>query len=684
MSKRLRLLIRFLPFILAAFFLWAYEFGPDPGYTGAPGDNPTGCNASGCHTGMPNETSGGSVKIAASGGTTYVPGETQQIQVTITDPTERKYGFELSARVDSNPNITGAGTLTPMDGSTQLIDCSTGGVVPFDGSCPSGNTLQWIEHTLSGYTRSAPPSTTYTFSWTAPATNVGTITLYAAGNAGSGALMVNLTHTYLTSLQLSPATSGPGTPSVTIHETWGVLGQPQGAQPSVGDTIQYQTTLQNTGGAATSSATLQATPDNPVELNIQPDSAWTFSNGTGTLPLATLAPSETRTLTLSASPAAAGNYNNTVTVNWSDNSGNTGTASDSASTYVNPRPSDVALTVFQNIGMSSHLRAVTAEPGGNPFQPDGASVTLAAVSDDTDGVALIGCSNSSCAPDTGVALPTGSQPIALAKTDLNGDGLKDYLVLNQGTGTVAVLLSGSTPQVMTSPVGNQPVAFAVFAAGDGTPRIAVVRPADGAFEIFAWDGAQFNSQHLVYPTGIGPSAVLAGDLNGDGVDDVVLANSGDGTIQVQFGDGQGGFMAASTYPVGQNPAGLALADFNGDGKLDVAVANSGDGTVSVLINDGTGALIPSTVFSVIKAPAALAATDLNGDGNLDLVVANSGGGSVSLFRGDGQGNFAPAGAYLTGRTPVSIALADLVGNGRADIITANQAAQTLSLLLVQR
>jgi len=212
MSRRKNLLIKSSPFVLAiaSIAIYAYEYGPDPGYTGAPGDNSTGCTASGCHVGAPN-SAGGSVKIVASGGTTYVPGQTQQIQVAITDSSERKYGFELSARVDSNPKVMGAGTFTPTDGNTQVFDCRSAvaaGAPPFPGSCPSGNTLQWIEHNLTGYTRSAAPSTTYSFNWTPPATNVGTVTLYAGGNAGSGALQASFTLTYLASLKLSPASAG--------------------------------------------------------------------------------------------------------------------------------------------------------------------------------------------------------------------------------------------------------------------------------------------------------------------------------------------------------------------------------------------------------------------------------------------------------------------------------------------
>ena len=168
-----------------------YAIVPGPGYTGAPGDSPTGCIASGCHTGMPNSGTG-SLQIVASGGNLYTPGETQQISVTITDSTEKKYGFQLSPRIDSNPKTAGAGTLIVGTDGYTVIEKNTG-------------TLQWINHTVAGYnaSNSTPGRYTYTFSWTPPATNAGTVTLYAAGEAVTGADVVTGTETYLTSLSFT-------------------------------------------------------------------------------------------------------------------------------------------------------------------------------------------------------------------------------------------------------------------------------------------------------------------------------------------------------------------------------------------------------------------------------------------------------------------------------------------------
>ena len=210
--KKLAVNLSLLTVAVAPPVIYSYEYGPDPGYTGAPGDNPLGCGAGGmCHVSTPN-TASGSIAISVGGGeTTYIPGGSPQtVTVTITDANRNKFGFELSARQDSSPT-NDAGVLTAgSDGFTQVVDCAGsvgGGFYP--GSC--GNDLHWIEHTLMAFdsTSNAKPGFTYTFTWTPPATDVGTVTLYAAGNAGAaiGEPEVTPTDTFLTQLQLSPATA---------------------------------------------------------------------------------------------------------------------------------------------------------------------------------------------------------------------------------------------------------------------------------------------------------------------------------------------------------------------------------------------------------------------------------------------------------------------------------------------
>jgi uncharacterized protein (TIGR03437 family) len=69
--------------------------------------------------------------------------------------------------------------------------------------------LQYIEHNDAGYLHTmGPGSGTYTFNWTPPATNVGNVTIYVAGNAGhGGAPTVEGDHIYATTYTLNPTTA---------------------------------------------------------------------------------------------------------------------------------------------------------------------------------------------------------------------------------------------------------------------------------------------------------------------------------------------------------------------------------------------------------------------------------------------------------------------------------------------
>src|SRR5215467_5138191 len=105
--------------ILAAipFLLWAHEYGPDPGYCGVPKENAS-CISSQCHVGTANDPNNkGSVKVAFANGTSYVPGVTQHLVVTIDDPTQKAWGFQLTARLSSN-SASLAGTFASTDKNT--------------------------------------------------------------------------------------------------------------------------------------------------------------------------------------------------------------------------------------------------------------------------------------------------------------------------------------------------------------------------------------------------------------------------------------------------------------------------------------------------------------------------------------------------------------------------------------
>src|ERR1035437_9516217 len=203
--------------------LWAYEYGPDPGYSGVPKELGT-CTSTGCHVGTTNDPANkGSVNVAFPNSQTYVPGVKQHLVVTIADPAQRAWGFQLTARLARN-TATLAGTFASTDPNTTQM-CSS---IDFNvflevdyvsgktQTCPASMPLQYIEHSLAGYnaSRRHTGSQTYELDWTPPATNSGNVTVYVSGNAANGDLTVNGDHIYNTSFTLTPLSFG-APPAIT-------------------------------------------------------------------------------------------------------------------------------------------------------------------------------------------------------------------------------------------------------------------------------------------------------------------------------------------------------------------------------------------------------------------------------------------------------------------------------------
>jgi uncharacterized protein (TIGR03437 family) len=198
--------------------IWAHEYGPDAGYCGVPKELGTCLNAA-CHSGTLNGSTGSVAVTFAGGSATYTPGVKQHLVVTISDSaaTQGAWGFQLTARNDSD-TATMAGSFASTDAKTTLM-CAPPNLAqeqeePYNGgkaqTCPASMTLQYIEHSLQGYmsTLNQHGSASYEFDWTPPATNVGNIDLYVAGNAGPGGPVPVSTnaHIYTNKITVSPVT----------------------------------------------------------------------------------------------------------------------------------------------------------------------------------------------------------------------------------------------------------------------------------------------------------------------------------------------------------------------------------------------------------------------------------------------------------------------------------------------
>jgi uncharacterized protein (TIGR03437 family) len=193
--------------------LWADLNGADQRLTAAPGDDQAACTS--CHLGTALNGGAGNVKIVLPGDATYTPGVKQRISVQVSDPAQRRWGFELTARLVSNLSSGQAGDLASADSNTRVI-CDNGRSKP----CNSAATVQFITHTQAGTRLGTTGSVSFDFDWTPPSTDAGNVRLYAAGNAANGNGANTGDHIYTTSVELKPASS---TPRPAITSTNGVV-----------------------------------------------------------------------------------------------------------------------------------------------------------------------------------------------------------------------------------------------------------------------------------------------------------------------------------------------------------------------------------------------------------------------------------------------------------------------------
>lgn len=169
MKKLLLFTTAFLSVLAISLSSLTYTFsspgGAPAGATGSPGDNNLTCARSGCHAGTASPQAGLiSSNVPLSG---YVPGETYQITVSITQNGISKWGFQASPQ---NSNGVLLGTLTLTDPSrTRFIG--------------TGN--KYVTHTTGGNS-GATGSTSWSFNWTAPSVGTGPVTFYTAAMAANG------------------------------------------------------------------------------------------------------------------------------------------------------------------------------------------------------------------------------------------------------------------------------------------------------------------------------------------------------------------------------------------------------------------------------------------------------------------------------------------------------------------
>ena len=251
-------------------------------------------------------------------------------------------------------------------------------------------------------------------------------------------------------------------------------------------------------------------------------------------------------------------------------------------------------------------------------------------------------------------LTAGSDPQAVAISDVDGDGIPDIVVGNGG--------------------GNGNGVSIRYGRAGGTYDPAVSLPLDGPVTF-----------------------MVVQDLNRDSFVDIAAGSRGTGkvTVFIQDRNNPRSFPVSPSFAVGVAPTAMVAGDFNGDGAPDLAVTSGGtSGQLGLFLNqlpgNETQPFIQEAVVATGVSPSALGADDFNGDFALDVVVANQGDRTLPFFLGDDRGGLTEAsgncrgnegGRCTVGAGPRGLVLADVDGDGHSDVITANQDAESISVLL---
>ncbi len=310
----------------------------------------------------------------------------------------------------------------------------------------------------------------------------------------------------------------------------------------------------------------------------------------------------------------------------------------------------------------------------------------------------------------------GTYSDGIAVADVNGDGKPDVIVVSQYPtggqggqmdGVVSVLLGNGDgtfrAAVTYDPGGLQTSAVAIADLDrDGKLDLIVTNTCpsdgcgypskDGIVSVLLGNGDGTFQNPVRYDSGgIGPTSIVAADVNEDGKMDLVVTNCGcsegfffgSGSVNILLGNGDGTVQAAGAYTTGPNPWWVAVADVNGDRHLDLVVANScwcgHDASVSVLLGDGDGTFqAPVTYDSGGEDPFSITVGDVNGDGKPDVLVGDSCESgcptnyTIGVLLGNGDGTFQPVEMFDSGFGGVlSIAVADINGDGRPDLLVTN-------------
>jgi hypothetical protein len=234
-----------------------------------------------------------------------------------------------------------------------------------------------------------------------------------------------------------------------------------------------------------------------------------------------------------------------------------------------------------------------------------------------------------------VSYPVGTNPVAVTIQDLNGDGIPDMIVANQGSNDVSTLFGswdssgnwGGTAGPRLKSGGSGPIATTVVTPpGGGLPELVVTNGQSGNLAVLPGVGQGFfndqNPQILNLPGN--PVLTQGPSFFGSSTAGVVVTATGEllGFDVTNFAATAATVFAPAGEPV---EAAQALADGH------VVAVLSGGAVVDLAPGDGglSEDLTFAPLTGIPSEPSALAV--LQGESGLQVLVTEAGGDRVFVF-----------------------------------------------------
>lgn len=296
----------------------------------------------------------------------------------------------------------------------------------------------------------------------------------------------------------------------------------------------------------------------------------------------------------------------------------------------------------------------------------------------------------------------GTRSLHVTCGDLNGDGKKDLVVSEGGSGERLFILRN------TSTVGTLSfVSQSITLAGKLPKRVAINDlDMDGKPELIVTDQKSDNKNLLVLLNTSSLATISFGaaqsiavptvtadaksssdgldvqDIDGDRLPEIIVnqfltANSNVFIFKNTSTQGALRFLSVTTLPLAGTPVNVRVGDLNGDARPDIVATQLLAFGITTFVNESTATEIrfgAGVATETDERPWGIDLGDLDGDGKLDVVVASVTKKSITVLNNTSAGSaitFSPKQVVTTSFINRHIRIGDLDGDGKPDISFAS-------------